>query len=68
MKAILVRIVLVSMCLVFVVSSGLEAQEGFGVDLDVVTPQANGERATTSKRIARRGQDHRPTNRRTNPA
>ena len=35
-KSILVRIVLVSMCLVFVASSGLDAQEGFGVDLDVV--------------------------------
>jgi hypothetical protein len=35
-KAILVRIILVSICLVFVASSGLEAQEGFGVDLDVV--------------------------------
>jgi hypothetical protein len=34
-KAILVRIVLVSICLVFVASSRTEAQDGFGVDLDV---------------------------------
>ena len=34
-KAILVRIVLVSICLVFVAGSGIEAQEGFGIDLDV---------------------------------